>query len=50
MANDTGDFDKIDEALVTHDLSDEALEAAAGVNCGRAITLAYCTNYWYCAL
>jgi hypothetical protein len=35
MKGDTDDFDKIDEALMTYDLSDEALEAAARVDGGR---------------
>ena len=29
MKNDAADLEKIDEALTTYDLSDEALEAAA---------------------
>jgi hypothetical protein len=51
MMDDTGDFAKIDEDLVTYDLSDETLEAAAGVDDGRAITFVYCAtaaSAWYC--
>jgi dienelactone hydrolase len=51
MADDTGDLNKIDEALVTYDLSDEVLEAAARIDGGRAITVGYCataSNAWYC--
>jgi hypothetical protein len=51
MKDDTGDFDKIDEAPMTYDLSDEALEAAARVDGARAMTVGYCAtanNAWYC--
>jgi hypothetical protein len=48
MTDDTGDLNKIDEALMTYDLSDEALEAAARLDGGRAVTIGYCTTVWYC--
>ena len=51
MKDNTGDLDQIDEALMTYDLSDEALEAAARVDGGRAMTVGYCAtaaNAWYC--
>ena len=51
MRNDPADRDQIDEVLMTFDLSDEPLEAAAGVDGGRAITVGYCAtgaNAWYC--
>jgi len=51
MKNDAADLDQIDEVLTTYDLSDEALESAAGVDGGRAITVGYCAtaaNAWYC--
>jgi len=51
MKDDTGNLDKFDEALMTYDPSDEALEAAARVDGGRAITVGYCataSNAWYC--
>jgi dienelactone hydrolase len=51
MTDDIGDLDKIDEALVTYDLSDEALEAAARVDGRPAITVGYCataSSAWYC--
>jgi hypothetical protein len=51
MKNDPADLHQIDEALMTHDHSDEALEAAARVDGGRAITVGYCataSNAWYC--
>ena len=34
MEDDAADLDKFDEALMTYDLSDEALEAAARVDGG----------------
>ena len=51
MKNDPADFDQIDEALMTCDLSDEALEAAARVDGGKAMTVGYCataSHAWYC--
>jgi dienelactone hydrolase len=51
MQDDTGDFDNVDEALMTYDLSDEVLEAAAGVDGVRAVTFGYCataSTSWYC--
>jgi hypothetical protein len=44
MMEDIGDLDKIGEALVTIDLSDEALEAAARVDGRLAITVEYCAT------
>ena len=51
MKDDTGNLEKIDEVLMTYDLSDEALEAAARVDGRPAITVGYCataSNAWYC--
>jgi len=51
MTDDNGDLDKIDEALMTYDLSDEALEAVARVDGVQAITIGYCAtaaSAWYC--
>ena len=51
MKVDAADVDKIDEALMTYDLSDEVLEAAAGVDGVRAVTFGYCataSTSWYC--
>jgi hypothetical protein len=51
MTDDTAYLDKIDEAFVTFDLSDEALEAAARVGGRLAITVGYCATAgtaWYC--
>ena len=51
MKDDVADLDKIDEAFLTYDLSDEALEGAARVDRGQAMTVGYCAtaaNAWYC--
>jgi hypothetical protein len=51
MTDDIGDLDKIDEALMTYDLSDETLEAAARVDGRPAVTIGYCataSTAWYC--
>ena len=48
MKDDTANLDKIDEALMIYDLSDEALEAAARVEGGQAFSVGYCSNVWYC--
>ena len=44
MKDDAAVHDKIDEALTTYDLSDEALEAAARVDGRLAITIGYCAT------
>ncbi len=51
MTDDTGKLDEIDEALMTYDLSDEEMEAAARVDGVRAMTIGYCataSTSWYC--
>jgi hypothetical protein len=51
MKNDPADLYQIDEGLMTYDLSDEALEAAARVDGRLAITVGYCataSSAWYC--
>jgi hypothetical protein len=51
MKKDPADLYQIDEALMTYDLSDEALEAAARVDGGQAITFGACATAspsWYC--
>ena len=44
MTDYNGNLDKIDEALMTYDLSDEALEAAARIDGGLAMTIGYCAT------
>jgi hypothetical protein len=51
MKNDPANLYQIDEALITYDLSDEALEAAARIDGGLAVTIGYCAtaaSAWYC--
>jgi hypothetical protein len=51
MKDNLADLDKIDESLMTYDLSDEVLEAVARVDGGGAITFGYCataSTSWYC--
>jgi hypothetical protein len=51
MNENAADLDRIDQALVIYDFSDEALEAAARVDGRPAITVGYCataSNAWYC--
>jgi dienelactone hydrolase len=51
VKDDAADLDKIDQALMAYDLSDDALEAAASIDGGRAITVGYCAtagSAWYC--
>jgi len=52
MKDDAADLRKIDQTLMTaDDFSDEALEAAARIDGGRAITVGYCataSSAWYC--
>jgi hypothetical protein len=35
-----------EEAILTFDVSDDALERAGGTG-GQIVTLAYCTHVWY---
>jgi len=51
MKDDDADLATIDQALMTCDVSDEALEAVARVDGVRAVTVGYCataSNAWYC--
>jgi dienelactone hydrolase len=51
MTDGVAGLDKIDESLMTYDLADEVLEAAARVDGGPAITIGYCataSTSWYC--
>jgi len=51
MKDNAADLEKIDQALMTYDLSDEALEAAARVDGVQAATIGYCATagtVWYC--
>jgi hypothetical protein len=51
MKENAANLDGIDQAVMTCDLSDEVLEAAARVDGRPAITVGYCataSNAWYC--
>jgi hypothetical protein len=51
MKDGVAGLDKIDELLMTYDLADEVLEAAARVDGLRAVTVGYCataSTAWYC--
>ena len=51
MTDGLADLGKIDEALMSCDLADEVLEAAARVDGMRAVTVGYCataSTAWYC--
>jgi hypothetical protein len=51
MKDDDADLATTDQALMTCDVSDEALEAVARVDGVRAVTVGYCataSNAWYC--
>jgi hypothetical protein len=45
--NDAAELSRTDEAIVSHDVSDEALEAAACADREQAMTWV-CTNIWWC--
>ena len=37
-----------DEAILTFDVPDDALERAAAGSDGRAVTIGHCTSWYYC--
>jgi len=45
--NDAADLSRTDQAIVSDDVSDDALEAAASADRGPAMTW-FCTNIWWC--
>jgi hypothetical protein len=42
------DLAEIDEDVLAFDIPDDALERAAAATNGRAITIAYCTQWYDC--
>jgi hypothetical protein len=46
--NDANDLTDLGEDILTVDASDDALERAAVVTHGLAITIGHCTNWWHC--
>ena len=49
MDKDDNYRSELDLDVLTFDLPDEALEHAAAVRDGQAITIGSCTNWWYCS-
>jgi hypothetical protein len=49
MANDISDPVEPDEDIFTFDVSDDALERAAAVADGQAVTIGHCTHWWHCS-
>jgi len=47
MDNDIIGLAESDEDILTFDVTDDALERAAGVSPGGAMTWVYCTQAWY---
>jgi hypothetical protein len=47
MDSDVSGLARTDEDILTFDVPDDALERAAGVTDGSAMTLVYCTHVWY---
>jgi hypothetical protein len=48
MHSETRELGETGEEILAFDVSDEALERAAVVTDGRAMTIAYCTNWHEC--
>jgi dienelactone hydrolase len=51
MNDGVAGLDRIEEPLMTYDLADEVLEAAARVDGVQAVTIGYCataSTSWYC--
>jgi hypothetical protein len=46
--NDVNGLAKLGEDILTFDISDDALERAAAVADGKAITVGYCTHWYNC--
>ena len=44
----SSDLPETDEAILTFDVPDDALERAAAVTDGREMTIAYCTDWYHC--
>jgi hypothetical protein len=48
MHSETRELRETGEDILTFDVSDEAVERAAAVTDGQAMTIAYCTNWHEC--
>jgi len=47
LDDDVNDITDADEEILTFDVPDDALERAA-VASGQAVTIGYCTHWYYC--
>jgi len=47
--NDVNGLAKLGEDILTFDVSDDALERAAAVADGEAVTVGYCTHWYTCS-
>ena len=47
MDSDVIGLTRTDENILNFDVPDDALERAAGISDGRAMTWVYCTQAWY---
>jgi hypothetical protein len=48
MDNDASDLAELDGDFLTFHVQDDALERAAAVVAGRAVTIGYCTHWYHC--
>jgi len=49
MNNDANSLAEFDADILTFDVPDDALERAAVVTNGQAITVGHCTHWWHCS-
>jgi hypothetical protein len=49
MADDIRGSAELDGDIFTVDVSDDALERAAAVTDGQALTIGSCTHWWHCS-
>ena len=49
MSDDISCPAELDEDIFTFDVSDDALERAAAVAYGQAVTIGHCTHWWHCS-
>jgi hypothetical protein len=49
MSDDAGDLAEPDADILAFDVSDGALERAAMIPEGQAITIGQCTHWWHCS-
>lgn len=49
MNDDASDHAEPDADILAFDVSDGALERAAMISEGQAITIGHCTHWWHCS-